>query len=314
MGSFGAIVLLPILISGYVFNTIFYPLRYFTSQAEGQKLFFLAAGSGLLISSFVFVVGAWIASFTWFNGSWIQWLAHGIDSSIPIPKACLLLLTVFVSAALGFFLNFLIWLRYGNKDQPVAKRVYNKLTDRFGNSLCQILRRGADRQKLVLLNLKSRKVYCGRVLEVPPNIELDGSCVELLPIFSGYRDKDTLRFGAERTEYPVIALWEAKQYAKSRAEVLKEFDRIIGKIGTQAFDPEELATQREALVSEIDEAGKLIAQFNGPAEINLEDWVKVFPIAEIESASFYDAEAYMSWFDRKEAPREENRTDPLSSD
>jgi hypothetical protein len=190
MGGTGALALLPILISGYLFNTIFYPLRYFSGQAEGQKLFFLAAGSGLLIVAAVFVAAGEIAAAEWFAGSMIESVSRSVDRHIPVPHASLLVLSMLAAVALGFACNGLLWFKFGRKGRSTAKQVYNRLTDRFGNALCQILRRGADQQKLVLLNLKSRKVYCGRILEVPPNIEMEGACIELLPSFSGYRDRD----------------------------------------------------------------------------------------------------------------------------
>lgn len=296
MGGSTALALLPILISGYLFNTVFYPLRYFSGQADGQKLFFLAAGSGLLIAAFVFVVGGGVATADWFIGSPMEAAARAIDRRIPVPHACLLVLSMLVAVALGFLGNGLLWIRFGRRGRSTAKQVYNRLTDRFGNALCQILRRGADQQKLVLLNLKSRKVYCGRILEVPPNIELDGACIELLPSFSGYREKDTLRFGKERTEYPVIEAWEARQYAKSRKEVLEEFDAIVARIPPASFPAAAIESQREVLQRELDEAVSVIERFGGRDDLSLEDWIKVFPISEIESASFYDADAYREWF------------------
>lgn len=301
MGAGGAaLVLLPLLISGYLFNLIFYPLRYFNSRAEGQKLFFMAAGSGLVLSAVIFLITSAIKNSGDFVGSPIHNFATNIDSSIPVPYACRLLATVAFSVVAGLFLNFLLWLRYGRTGRPTAKRIYNKLTDSFGNALCQLLRKGADRQKLVMLTLKSRKIYCGRILEVPPNIERDDACIELLPSFSGYRDKDTLRMGKEKTDYPVIALWEARQYLFSRRETLDAFLEAASQYADAA--PAGMLSQEIAnLEADIAEAQTVIDQFGEPPHFDPNDWIKVISIKEIESASFYDPEAYEAWFGKEVA-------------
>lgn len=301
MGAGGAaLILLPLLISGYLFNLIFYPLRYFSNRADGQRLFFMAAGSGLLLGSAVFLMTGVLKAPASFVGSALHDIAKGIDGSIPVPYACRLLATLFFSVAAAFSLNCVLWLIYGRGKRPTAKRVYNKLTDAFGNPLCQLLRKAADKQKLVMLTLKSRKIYCGRILEVPPNIEREDACVELLPSFSSYRDKDTLRMGKEKTDYPVIALWEAKQYLFSREQMLKAFVLEISRYGYAA--PEGLIQREiEKIQTEISDAKAVIAQFGEPAGFSPADWMKVIAIKEIESASFYDADAYHVWFDQDDS-------------
>lgn len=301
MGAGGAaLILLPLLISGYLFNLIFYPLRYFSNRADGQRLFFMAAGSGLLLGSAVFLITGAVKAPASFGGSPLHELAKAIDSSIPVPFACRLLATLFFSIAAAFFLNCILWLAYGRGRRPTAKRVYNKLTDSFGNPLCQLLRKAADKQKLVMLTLKSRKIYCGRILEVPPNIEREDACVELLPSFSSYRDKDTLRMGKEKTDYPVIALWEAKQYLFSREQML---EALMFEISKHGYAPPTglIQAEIEKIQAEIADAKAVIHQFGEPTGFNPSDWMKVISIKEIESASFYDADAYHVWFEAENA-------------
>jgi hypothetical protein len=130
--SSSALVLLSLVISGYLFNLIFYPLRYFSSRAEGQKLFFMAAGAGLILGAVVFGVTGLLRAKAGFDGSLVARVAAGIDHTIPVPFACRLILTIFVAIFVAFLLNFLLWLRYGRTGRPTAKRVYNKLTDQSG--------------------------------------------------------------------------------------------------------------------------------------------------------------------------------------
>jgi hypothetical protein len=302
-----ALVLLSLVISGFLFNLIFYPLRYFSSKAEGQKLFFMAAGAGLIIGALVFGVTGLIKSPGDFVGSPVSNIASIIDRAIPVPFACRLLLTILVAVTSAFSLNVAVWFFYGQRGRSTTKRVYNKLTDQFGNPLSQLLRRAADRQKLVLLTLKSRKIYCGRILEVPPNIESNDACVEVLPSFSGYRNKDTLRMGEEKTDYPVIALWEARQYEYSVRETLAFFEEKIASFG-DVGSMREIIAERKKLQSAIDEAQAVIARFGAVSSIDIGDWIKVIPIKEIESASFYDVDAYKAWFSSSGEPQASDKS------
>lgn len=299
MGAGGAVlILVPLLISGYLFNLIFYPFRYFSSRAEGQKLFFMAAGSGLVLGASVFFITGQVAYADWFTGGVLHRIALAIDRSLPVPHACRLLATIFSAVLLAAFLNGLLWIRYGSRGRPTGKRVYNKLTDAFGNPLSQLLRKAADKQTLVMLNLKSRKIYCGRILEVPPDIESDDACIEILPSFSGYRDKDTLRMGREKTNYPVIDLWEARQFIFSRRQFLKFFDEI--ERSASAALREEIRVERAEVEADIRGAEEIVNSFGEPVAFEPTDWVKVIPVREIESASFYDPDAYESWFGAEE--------------
>lgn len=292
--SSSALVLLALVISGYLFNLTFYPLRYFSGRAEGQKLFFMAAGSGLIIGAFVFGVTGYLKNLPGFSGSFASNVATAVDTAIPVPFGCRLVLTIVVAIAGGVLLNGVLWLRYGQEGRPIARRVYNRLTDQFGNPLSQLLRRAADRQKLVMLTLKSRKIYCGRILEVPPDIESDGACIEILPSFSGYRDKDSLRLGKEKTQYPVITVWETQQYLYSLREMLQIFEREVAR-ADGAGNSEEVVLERQSLQEEIKEVSSVLSDF-GVQQIDVSDWVKVIPIQEIESASFYDPDSYKNWF------------------
>lgn len=295
MGAGGAVLFfIPLLICGYIFNLIFYPLRYFSGRAEGQKLFFMAAGSGIILGAMSFVLSSIIADAGGFGSSWLFNVAQLVDSSIPVPHASRLLATILGSIILAYAFNGLLWVRYGRNGRPTAKRIYNKLTDEFGNPLCQLLRKAADKQRLVMLTLKSRKVYCGRILEVPPDIEGDDACVELLPSFSAYRKKDTLGIGEEKTEYPVISLWEAKQFVFSRRETLKMIDEYLNIFPPELREP--ILAEREKITSDIKDAEEVISNFGEPPKFDPLDWVKVIPIKEIESASLYDPEAYDAWF------------------
>lgn len=289
--SASAITVLVLVISGYLFNLIFYPIRYFSARADGQKLFFMAAGTGLTIGAFVFLVAAFL------NGNTaLTYAANQIDSAIPIPYACKLVSTIIFAIGLGLILNGLsILVLRGICNKETDKQIYKWLIQLFGSPRAQLLRRAADDQRLVLITLKSRKVYCGRILRVPVDIESDSSCIEVLPIFSTYRDKDTLAFG-RKTNYPAIDVWELNQYIYTLTAFREKFCEDRPKIsGDSGFD-EKLASLNEK-IAEATGAIEEIAKKVDPNSIDIEDWAKVVPIKEIETLSFYDAEAYDAWFD-----------------
>lgn len=291
-------LLLPLLIGGYLFNLIFYPFRYFSSRAEGQKLFFMSAGSGLFLGVAVFLCAPIASSLL---GTAAEPIHSYIASAIPIPHATKVLAVLALAILLGLACNGLAWLLFLRRSKPTSKCVHEWLTQRFGNPLDQLFWLAAESQKLVLINLKSRKVYCGRVIEVPGNLDADGAFIELLPSFSGYRDKDTLSFGSHKTEYPVITLWEVKQYIYSLREKLAIVDRHLREFRSEAAH-RFLAAKREGLEIELAAAQSEIEGVKEPPNFDPADWIKVFPVAEIESASIYDSDAYDVWFRGSDPP------------
>lgn len=319
-----AIAVLVLVISGYVFNLIFHPARYFAGRAEGQKLFFMSAGSGILIGTVVFLAVSGLKPCL-APDSWPLQFAQFVNRSVPIPYAFRLILTLIASVTLSSFLN-LISVRFvgGAKEQKQllkgtartrAQRVYDRLTDSNGSPMAQLFRRAADRQSLVMLTLKSRKIYCGRIFEVPPNIDASDACIEILPSFSAYRDKDSLRMGAERTDYPVIELWIARQRLYTLSQNIDAFDcnraglqqRIVAAGLPAGLAEKFMRRTRRLIETQRKEALDVVTKFQGKREIDVSDWIKVIAIKEIESASFYDPDAYAAWFSKvQEASTNEN--------
>lgn len=287
-----ALLLLPLLISGYLFNLIFYPFRYFSNRAEGQKLFFMAAGSGFILGAVAFVFAHLIRPLL---GAKAEGISEFISAAIPMPHAGKMILTLVAAVLLGFVFNGIAWLRFCRRQKPTAKCVYDSLTRRFGNPLDQLFRQATEAQKLVVITFKSRKVYCGRVMEVPGNLGADGAFIELLPLFSGYRDKDTLCFGDRKTKYPVITLWEVKRYIYSVEQKIAIVDSHLREFRGEAAH-KFLMIRRRRLEKELAAAQSELEGVKEPPNFDPADWIKVFPVAEIESASFYDADAYEVWF------------------
>jgi len=173
--------------------------------------------------------------------------------------------------------------------------------------MAQLLRRAADEQRLVMFTLKSRKIYCGRVFEMPPHIDALDACIELLPSFSTYRDKDHLRMGQERTNYPAIEIWVARQRLYSVEEKLKLFERYVNRripltLSATKDGQKFIRRVRRGLERQIDEAKQVLNRISTGRDFNVFDWIKVIPVGEIESISFYDPDSYSTWFSHESPP------------
>lgn len=340
-----AIVLMALLISGYLFNLVFHPVRYYSKKAEGQKLLFMAAASGLVIGAVVFLALGLLRPHLG-PGNPLLLIAEAINSAIPVTHASRLLATLLASFLLAKALNYIsVWLVRGKaslvlykageakeslyarayvtiwrwrvghvaasssglddtKVRSRATRVYNRLTQKDAGSMAQILTRAMDEQKLVMFTLKSRKIYCGRVFEIPFDLDDDRTCIELLPSFSTWRDKDDLRMGDHRTEYPVIELWEARQRLYSVEKQLALIEKRLQEPSlaqlTNTPEGKKLVRRmRRPHERHREQLQTLIAKGVGGRKVVIEDWIKVIVLKEVESISFYDPDAYKVWFAAK---------------
>lgn len=79
--------------------------------------------------------------------------------------------------------------------EPARRAALDWAVTRLGNDLLLLLHaatnRPRDRQMPILLTLDNNKVYAGWVVR-SPNLKLEDEYVSLLPLASGYREKDTL--------------------------------------------------------------------------------------------------------------------------
>lgn len=81
-----------------------------------------------------------------------------------------------------------------SKDPQKRKEIYREIAEH--SAIESILLEALDKGLLLLVTLKSRKVYVGMVDEARLNL-LDTSTLTLIPFMSGYRDKDTLTYRME---------------------------------------------------------------------------------------------------------------------
>lgn len=311
MGPGGsAIVLMTLVISGYLFNLIFHPFRYFAKRAEGQRLFFMSAGTGLVLAAFTFTTVGLLKWCLPTNHLLLRW-AELFHAAVPIDHATKLMVTLVGGMLLAKLLNLGAARLVGARPSPShdwvekatgatrAQRVFDALTEKHGSPMAKLLRRAVDQQKLVMVTLKSRKIYCGHILEVAADIDAADACLEILPSFSAYRDKDTLKMGDERTSYPAIDVWQAKRRLSTAEQELlllrAELIRLVPRESIEAMEPA-LRQYEQELKSEIKVLEAYMDAAPGGRDFDVVDWVKVIPLKDVESASFYDTEAYKAWF------------------
>jgi len=316
MGAGGsAIILMTLVISGYLFNLIFHPLRYFAKRAEGQRLFFMSAGTGLVLAAFAFSSIGLLKSLLPADHALLR-LAAFFHAAVPIDHANKLMVTLLGGMLLAKVLNLGAARFVGatassragwtGKTATRAQRVYDKLTERHGSPMAKLLRRAVDQQKLVMVTLKSRKIYCGHILEVAADIDAADACLEILPSFSGYRDKDSLKMGDDRTSYPAIDVWQANQRLRTAERELAwlplEMARLIPRQRMAEMEPT-LSRYEMELKEEIAKLTEFVHSAPGGREFDVDDWVKVIPLKDVESASFYDVDAYSAWFSDRSAKK-----------
>jgi hypothetical protein len=302
--SVALFLLLPILIAGYVLGASNYRFRYFSLRAEGQRLFFSSAGLGLATVAAYMLLMEWLAAKYSFNASqnFFDYLRISPDHPTGPAAWIALLLFAWLTAWLGNIIDLVIQRK---SPGTTREKVFSRLIESHGSSLAKLLRTAANSQRLVLITLKSRKVYCGRIIAAPIDIDHSNPFVELLPIFSSYRDKDSFALSDDRTPYPIMALWEAQKAKKVAESELSNLEKEIEMPRNKDLDDkvkEDLAHMQMKIKERIDQASRAIDDFLRDNDhpllnnIDLSGWIKVFPISEIESASFFETNLPKHWF------------------
>ena len=194
------LLLLPLL-GGYLF--IHFCFRfYFRAQAlDGHRLIFEAAVAG-----FALFLPCRILVFFLFTRTlglrdvWYELAGH-------VPFLSTLVLTLLSGPIAAFLWNLwegtLAWPRDRDDESPDLRaflavgreRALSWAVRRWGNSLQVLLHEAAKRAireyQLVCLTMKDRKAFVGWVTK-SPNLRANDTYVSLVPLMSGYRDKDTL--------------------------------------------------------------------------------------------------------------------------
>jgi hypothetical protein len=306
MGANVLPLVIPLLAAGFLFVAIFYPTRYLAASSEGQRLFFLCSASGIVISAIGFPLFRLIAP-----TSAEQWAGEQYGAAIVAP----LLFTIGLAVVGAVGLNLVIWCVYRfvgppaptGRHEPTWTWVYALMAARSGDPMQRMLVEAATslgpgsgpRDRLVLLTLSSRKVYCGFVIEVAPMHRADDRYVRMIPVFSATRHKDSLRF-SEQIDYPVVHYWRIQRTLQS---VQQRLTALAASGTASSVELAKLRQERDDLAAAVEEFAD-----SDPAtrlyldSVDIHDWIKVIPLAEVETASFHDEVAYRQWFSKAPDP------------
>ena len=174
---------LPPLLGGFIFVSLWLPLRYWSQREGGYKLVFaasVAGGSFLLLAHFL-VVGL-EATFPF------QQLLAWWYSVVPIDDSAQAILGFLLGATLWWPLNLLRFFVPALRVENLVRQQILQAGDPLEVTLVQHL----ETQALLSVTLRSGKVYVGRVVSsINPAKRVES--VRLRLVRSGYRDEKTHR-------------------------------------------------------------------------------------------------------------------------
>ena len=217
--NIGLFLLIPAL-SGYWFLTHCHRTNHQIARNTGYHVLFQSSVAGGVIFSVAHLIILIIhRCIPQFSELWKSW--------IPYPFADTVALGILVSFVLPYICNFVCTAHESDK----------KTADESGNLIELLLRESIEQGKFIEITLKSRKSYIGSVINSGA-ISHRESDISLIPVASGYRNKDSQELEITTNYAPVIA--ESYPDAKSYLDY-KDFQIIIPKseiVSARIFDPD----------------------------------------------------------------------------
>ncbi|NHB94197.1 hypothetical protein [Photorhabdus cinerea] len=199
-----AAVVIVVLVCGYVYTNSHLPSRFKQNKAIGWNAYFEVARQGgffliagfclaLTLSCLVFAVMMLLNIPVYFGAKYIPFtFAHDLFNSrlvgMSVFSFLILSFTVLISISASY--NAEKDFRNPEKRNGIFKEIASN------NAIESLLLESIESGLLLLITLKSRKVYVGMVDEARFH-HLDTDTIVIIPFMSGYRDKDTLTFCAE---------------------------------------------------------------------------------------------------------------------
>jgi hypothetical protein len=169
------LLLFPIL-GGYYILVKSELFRYRQQRLEPQKLIFNSFLGGIIL-----IMIAWI--FTVAVSAIAPGLVHQVQELYPLKTE------YFGTCVIAFVISVLfteISNRFVDKDKYISKAI-SKIGNEF-ERLCELSNREGD---MMQVSLKNDKCYVGWIKSLP--IPSSSNYIIMLPVYSGYRDKETKR-------------------------------------------------------------------------------------------------------------------------
>lgn len=182
-----AVLLLLPLVGGYLFSRWCNATRYLASREEGHRLYFRAAFWGFFLFVIVLVLRHWLKTdYEIYRGLEAKFRALVVpylkepEKGYPFDLTVAAIATLLVAWPIAKAINIFYW-----RGRALANAIKH---DDFE----QLLNEAAARDMPVALSMSSRKVYVGFVVQTFDPAH-ERKWIKILPLLSGYRDKDTLR-------------------------------------------------------------------------------------------------------------------------
>ena len=171
------------------------------------------------------------------------------------------------------------------------------LANHLGEPLVQFLKRAESEGLKVQITLGSDKVYIGLIKRLPARIHHEASFIELLSEYSFSRSEKTGRFPAKSawTVYPAVKLAELKAYRYTKTITALEVRKARNSSNVQ-----DVRKVLHSLLSDILGIKKSITEISGFYDMDVDNWVRLIPVSEIESLAYFD-EAAFDWFAKGQA-------------
>lgn len=169
------LLLLPLL-GGFLFIHVAHYFRFGAQRLDGYRLLLQSAIAGTCLVGIARIVIEFLSLFAVGLSGLGLWYRF-----FPFPYSAESSLSLVLGPALAGLVNLFISTEEA-KDREIR---------RHGNALTRLLHRAAEESLLISVTLDNRKWYVGWITS-SPNLDPQELYFRLLPLTSGYRDKDTL--------------------------------------------------------------------------------------------------------------------------
>lgn len=225
------------LVGGYAFSTIWTPSLYHAARESGHRLYLRVVFYTvfLLLVSLCFHILLFINSSNYIEFIELVSVFIGTDSDILSifsrpSKVSILILSFLLGPTLGHLLNFPKWAFITNFRLPLINikpfLLFEKMVLQHSiknNDFEKLIARSVYDNFPILFTLESGKVYVGWAVSAPNPVQ-ERKSVRILPIISGYRDKENLKVKFTTDYYSVLI---EVSNSEERNHSLEDFEVVI---------------------------------------------------------------------------------------
>nr|ELR5228767.1 hypothetical protein [Providencia rettgeri] len=223
-----ALLIIPILVSGYITIILNKRVKWTLNRNDGQLLYLKTAARGFacfFASCFALLIIDYYFSNLKpdFHSFFRDHLSVDAQSADYIFSLITISLCTIFSSYVYVFFKFLVDLV--RTDGPIDDLIEISVS----NSTQEFLYKAFKYGSVLLFTLNSKKVYAGIILELSEPSEKVEACqqITLLPLYSGYRDKDKLHVKLKPYDFqPEDSQFEEEQQLSSTFEVVLFLNQI----------------------------------------------------------------------------------------